>query len=52
MGEWMAESDCKWPDVYIVTINSLFGSLERKVTDFWIPSFQGYYAYPYCLKGL
>lgn len=26
MGEWMAEPDCKWPDVYIVTINSLFGS--------------------------
>lgn len=27
MGEWMvAEPNCKWPDVYLLTVNSLFDS--------------------------
>lgn len=50
MGEWMAEPNCKWPDVYLLTVNSLFDSQYRKITVFWRWSFQQYYAYPDCFE--
>lgn len=50
MDEWMAEPNCKRPDVCISTLNSLFGSQQRKVTGLWRLSFQWCYAYSECFE--